>query len=149
MIRSAARRDTDGMAGAHALEGAERRHLLVPANLLIVGLLAIHTLDHALRQDAVVPAAGQALGLFGMLAALGSLALAARAGRLAPLVTGVVGMGTAAGFVVVHLLPDWGPFSQPYHGLGVDAASWLAMLLPMVGAALVGAAGLGMARARA
>ncbi len=149
MIRTSSRRDTEVMARAHAVEAVDRRRVLVPANLLLVGLLAVHTLDHALRQEATVPAAGQALGLFGLLAALGSLWLAVRAGRPAPLVTAIAGIGTAAGFVAVHLLPDWGPFSQPYETLGVDTVSWLGMLLPMLGAALVGGIGLRLARARA
>jgi hypothetical protein len=116
--------------------------MLVPANLLLLGLLLIHALDHALRQEASVATAGQALGIAGMLGALLSLGLAAGASRLAPLATAIVGLSTAAGFVAVHLLPEWGAFSQPYHDLGVDGVSWIGMLVPMIGAALVGAIGL-------
>ena len=134
------------MAGAQTLLTASGRRMLVPANVLLLGLLVIHALDHALRQDASVAAAGQALGAAGMLAALLSLGLAARASRLAPLATAVVGLSTAAGFVAVHLLPEWGPFSQPYQGLGVDGVSWIGMLVPMIGAALAGAIGLRAAR---
>lgn len=116
--------------------------MLVPANLLLVSLLMIHALDHALRQDVSVPAAGQALGGVGMLAALSALGLAVGASRLAPRATAIVGFSTAAGFVAVHVLPNWGSFSQPYQDIGVDTVSWIGLLLPMVGAAVVGGAGL-------
>lgn len=134
------------MVNAQMLVAASARRMLVPANLMLVGLLVIHALDHALRQDAPVPAAAQVVGIVGTLAALVSLGVAARARRPAPLVTAVVGFSTAVGFVAVHLLPDWGPFSQPYQDLGVDAVSWSGLLLPIVGAALVGGTGIRAAR---
>jgi uncharacterized membrane protein len=134
------------MADARTLQAADHRRLLVPANLLLVGLLVIHALDHSLRQDASVPAAGQTLGIVGFVAALGSLGLAAAASRRAPIATAVVGFSTAVGFVAVHVLPNWGPFSQPYENLGVDAVSWIGMLIPLLGAALVGGIGLRAAR---
>jgi len=135
------------MADARTLQAADHRRVLVAVNLLLVGLLVIHALDHSLRQDAVVPAAGQALGLVGFVAVLGSLGLAAVASHLAPLATAVVGFSTAVGLVAVHVLPSWGPFSQPYESLGVDAVSWIGMLIPMLAGALVGGIGLRAAQA--
>ena len=136
------------MPSAQTPAAAGRRRMLLSANLLLLALLVSHALDHALRQDASVPAGAQALGVVGMVAALTSLGLVAGASRRAPLATAIVGFSTAAGFVAVHLLPNWGPFSQPYQDLGVDAVSWVGLLLPLIGAALVGAIGLSRARDR-
>ena len=141
MIRGAVERVTFVMASARTAATAAGRRRLVAANLSLVGLLLVHALDHALRQDASVPAAAQALGGLGIVTALGSLGLAVGASRLAPLSTAVVGLSTAGGSVGVHLLPHWGPFSQPYQDLGVDTVSWIGMLLPIIGAVIVAGVG--------
>lgn len=118
-----------------------RPALLVGANLMLVSLLVIHSLDHALRQSATVPAPGAVLGLSGLAFAVVVLGLSLAGNRFAALGTAVAGLGTAVGFAAVHLLPDWGPFSQPYADIPVDAVSWAGMLVPLVGAALAGLVG--------
>jgi hypothetical protein len=120
---------------------AAHRSPLVGTNLMLVSLLVIHSLDHALRQSATVPAAAAILGLAGLAFAVVVLGLSLAGRRLAALGTAVAGFGTAVGFAAVHLLPDWGPFSQPYADIPVDALSWVAMLLPLVGAAIAGTVG--------
>lgn len=115
--------------------------MLVGANLMLVSLLIIHTLDHALRQSATVPTPGAILGLSGQVFALLVLGLSVAGSRWAALGTAVAGFGTTVGFAAVHLLPDWGPFSQPYGDIPVDALSWAAMIVPLLGAALAGIVG--------
>lgn len=132
------------------LPGAEasRRRRLVAADLLLVALLVVHTLDHALRQSAPVPSETTAAGAAGFGAAVVVLGLALAGHRAAPAATAVVGLATAAGFVAVHLVPEWSAFSQPYADIDVDAVSWAAMLVPAAAAALVGLVGLRGARER-
>jgi hypothetical protein len=128
------------------LEDMARPRLLLPANLVLVALLLVHVLDHELRQTASVPDAAGAAGLAGFAAALLALGLTAARSRLAAPATALVGFATAAGFLAVHVLPDWGPFSQPYPDIDVDAASWAAMLVPAAAAAAAGAIGLSRLR---
>ncbi len=112
------------------------------ANALLLGLLVIHALDHALRQEATVPAGTSAVGAAGFLAVLGVLGLAVIGHPLAPAATAFVGFATAAGFLGVHVIPDWGPFSQPYQDIPVDDLSWVGMIVPAVSGLVVGGVGL-------
>jgi len=43
--------------------------------------------------------------------------------------TSVAGFAVAAAYAIVHLPPDWGPLSQPYAAIGVDALSWVDLAL--------------------
>jgi hypothetical protein len=103
---------------------------LVPGNLVLLALLAVHALDHSLRQEAPVPTEASTLGTVGFVSVAVALGLSLAGHRLARPATVLVGLGTAAGFVAVHVLPDWGPFSQPYADIDVDALSWVNMLVP-------------------
>ena len=105
---------------------------LVAGNLMLVGLLVLHSLDHIVRQTASVPAEAAVAGTAGLAAAIGALSLSAARSRWAPAATALVGLATAAGFVAVHVLPEWSVFSQPY---AVDAVSWVGMLVPAAAAA--------------
>lgn len=122
--------------------------LLITGNLLVVALLVAHTLDHTLRQSAQVPAEAAFAGTGGFVAAIGALVLALMGSRWAAAATALVGFATAAGFVAIHLFPEWSAFSQPYADIDVDAVSWAAMLVPAAAAALVGLVGLRGARER-
>jgi hypothetical protein len=126
---------------ASTTAGRRTRALVAPVLLLVV-LLVVHSLDHSLRQSAPVPAAAAVAGLAGFGVALVALALAAAGSRLAPAATAFVGLATAAGFVAVHMVPEWSIFSQPYADIKVDGLSWIGMLVPAVAAAAVGMLGL-------
>ncbi len=124
---------------------SSRRELIV-GNLLLVALLVVHTLDHLLRQEAPVPSATASAGLAGFVAAVFALGLALSGHRLAPGFTALVGLATAAGFVAIHVFPEWSVFSQPYADIEVDGISWAAMIVPALAAAVVGTIGLRAAR---
>jgi hypothetical protein len=124
------------------ISAARRGDVLVGANLLLVAVLVIHTLDHALRQTATVNTAGQLVGLLGFIVAISSLALAMTGGERSPLVTAVAGIGIGLGFVAVHLLPHWSTFSQPYSSIPVDTVSWFGLIIPALAAFGVGIVGL-------
>lgn len=123
-----------------------RTDLLAAANLTLLALLFVHTLDHTLRQTAPVPAEAAFAGFAGIGAGLVALALSLATSRLAPVVTAFVGIATAVGFVAVHVLPEWSVFSQPYADIDVDALSWAGMLVPAVAAAGIGVLGLSRLR---
>ena len=132
------------MASAPAL----RVPALIAGTGLLVALLVVHTLDHLLRQSDPVPGATAAAGTAGFVAALVALAMAALGHRWAPAVTALVGLTTAAGFVAIHVLPEWSAVSQPYPDIDVDALSWVGMAVPALAAAAVGAFALRLARER-
>ncbi len=121
---------------------------LARAAAVLLALQVGHALDHILNQ----PSRDLALevtapGLLGTAASVLLVGLALRrrpeAGPLAML----VGFGTAAGFVAVHLVPHWGAFSDPYEDLTLNAASWVMVTLPIAAALVVGALGLRETRA--
>lgn len=114
---------------------------LVRASALLLGLLVLHVADHTLRQQRSVPAELGFAGTVGLLAVVAVLVLAlARRPEAAPYAV-IVGVGTAIGFVAVHLLPHWGPFSDPYEALHLDALSWASMLASTGAAVALAAVG--------
>ncbi len=125
-----------------------RHGRLAAAILSLLALLVLHALDHSLRQEAKVPAEASTGAAVAFVAAVAALALALAGSRLAPLAAALVGLGTAAGFVAVHVLPEWSAASQPYADIDADALSWVAMLVPALAAAGVGVLGLRSLRRR-
>ncbi len=123
-----------------------RRLLLANAALLV--LLLGHVADHVLRQPgaAQLPFPENSPGVLGLAIVVASLALVATRHRLAVPVAGAVGLVTAVGFVAIHLLPAWGPFSDPYPSRDLDAASWVQMLTTLTAGLLL--AGVAAAQAR-
>jgi len=105
---------------------------------MLLALLGLHALDHTLRQSAAVPTEASTLGTLGFVVTVAALVLALAGSRFAWPLTALVAFGTTFGFLAVHVAPDWGPFSQPYADIPVDALSWVAMLVPAVVALGVG-----------
>jgi mannose/fructose/N-acetylgalactosamine-specific phosphotransferase system component IIC len=123
-----------------------RRLLLANAALLV--LLLGHVADHVLRQPdaAQLPFPENSPGILGVAIVVASLVLVAVRHRLAVPVAIAVGTVTALGFVAIHLLPAWGPFSDPYPSRDLDAGSWLQMLTTLTGGLLL--AGVAVSEAR-
>jgi hypothetical protein len=109
---------------------------------LLLALLVVHVADHVARQHRSVPAELSPVGTLGLLAVAIVLGLALRRRREAPLAAAVVGISTALGFLAIHVLPRWGPFSDPYPAVNLDPISWATMLAPMLAALALGVAGL-------
>lgn len=120
---------------------------LVVANLFLVGLVILHDLDHV-RQGRSVAAPVAAIGLAGGAGALASLGLAALRHRVAAVASLLVGIGTALGFLAVHVLPRWSPISDAYPNLPVDGLSWASVIATMAGGLIVALAGLSELRSR-
>jgi hypothetical protein len=117
-----------------------RSGLIIPTLVLIVAE-AFHDLDHV-RQGRAIEAPVILLGVVAYLAAFTVLVLAAFRHPFRFVAATVVGFGTAIGFVLVHVLPDWGPYADGYPDASVDVASWVVLGLDIAVALWVGLGGL-------
>ena len=122
--------------------------MLIAVLALLLGLQIVHALDHTLRQTAPVPTEASTLGTIGFVTTGAALVLALIGNRWAWPATALIAFGTFLGFIAVHVLPDWGPFSQPYSDIPVDALSWVAMIVPALAALAVGVYALSAVRSR-
>ncbi len=62
--------------------------------------------------------------------------------RLAPNAAAAAGIGIAIGVTATHLLPHWSSLSDPLPGGAVDGFTWFAVLAEVLGAVVLGLAGL-------
>lgn len=112
---------------------------LAKSGLLLFGLLALHTVDHAVNQPArdlpagsgVVGIAGFALVAVAIVFALFHSCYSAEVGLFA-------GAGTLIGFVAVHL-PGIGPLADPFPDFSPNALSWILVAAPMLASVCVAA----------
>ena len=121
-------------------ERRDRRVLRSAALLFAAGLL-IHVADHLRRGMDVLTSEVVWAGNVSTLLVVATIALALAGYRLAPLIAVAVGFSQALGVAAVHLLPNWGAFSDSLPDGGVDALSWVAVLAEIVGAVVFGAVG--------
>lgn len=119
---------------------------LLRAELLLFGLLILHTVDHAVNQPArELPAGSGLVGIAGFVLVAVAILFALRGGRLAAQVGFLAGAGTVLGFGVVHL-PGVGPLADPYFDFDANALSWIMALAPIAAAAWVAYIALGELR---
>lgn len=109
---------------------------------LFAGGVALHTADHARRglfvsPEGVVWAGTLLLGLVCI-----ALTLTFTRHALASRAAIAVGFGAAIGVTSSHLLPKWGPASEPLASAGVGAITWIAVAAEILGGILFGLAGL-------
>ena len=100
------------------------------AALLVLFVHVLHDLDHV-RQGESASAEVVGTAIFGWVALIVLLVLVAREHRYAPAYAAGFGVATAAGFVLVHLVPRWSAFSAPYSEIDADALSWVLAVLPI------------------
>lgn len=113
--------------------------------LVLLVLLGLHIADHAFNQPSrTVPELSGIVGGLGF-AVVAAVFIAARfrSASAAPMAA-LAGIGTVAGFIVVHLLGNWTPVSDPYWDFDANLLSWLALIAPMVAGAALAQAGLAM-----
>ena len=119
---------------------APDRRTLIRLNFALLVLLGLHGLDHQLRHPVDTPMVVMSLGTIEFLIVLGALWLTLRDDRSAARATSFAGFAVAAAYAVVHLPPDWGPLSQPYADIGVDAVSWADLALTILAGLAIGIA---------
>jgi hypothetical protein len=117
---------------------------LAKANLIVLGLLVLHTVDHAVGQDTrALPGSSSLVGAAGFAITAGSAWLAIQRTPIAPEVSTVVGVLTAAGVLAIHILPFWwGWVSDPYWDFDASFVSWLSLIALLASALYLTAIGL-------
>ena len=100
------------------------------ATLLVLFTHVLHDLDHV-RHGTPAPGEVVATAIAGWIALIALLVLVFRGHRLAAPYAAAFGIASALGFVLVHLLPRWSAFSNPYADANVDALSWALAALPV------------------
>jgi hypothetical protein len=116
------------------------RALKYAALAYAVGLL-LHAADHLRRGlDILTPQVFWAGGVTGAVA-VAAIWMALAGHRLAPAIAFAHGITQGLGVAAVHLLPSWGAFSDSLPDGGADLVSWAAVLVEVVAALSVSAAG--------
>ena len=117
---------------------------LTRANLLVLALLVLHTVDHAVGQPArELPGSSSLVGAIGFAIVAGSTWLALQRSPLAPRVSAVVGAITAGGIIAVHLLPSWWTWvSDPYWDFDASFLSWLSLIALLASSLYLAALGM-------
>lgn len=114
---------------------------------LLVGLAcyllgyAFHSYAHIAMMMAQTPPATIVAGSLGWLFAVVALVGVARGHRLAPHAVALLGLLTAAGLIVVHVPPDWGPFSDPLRS-GTMPLVWYSFAAGLAGSLIAAATAL-------
>lgn len=116
------------------------------AALVFLGGLVLHNGDHMRRGLTGIPEAVTWAGTLVLALAAVALTLVFTHHELAPAAATVTGFATAAGVTASHLVPEWGPLSNPLAGSGAGAVTWVAVLAEMAGAVVLGVAGLAVLR---
>ena len=112
---------------------------------LLVGLL-VHNGDHARRGLAGVADGVVWAGTLAVALAAVTLTLIATRHPLAPSAAVAAGLSIAIGVSASHLLPAWGPISDPLADDHVGVVTWLAVSAEIGGALALGLAGLAVLR---
>ncbi|MEU8894925.1 hypothetical protein [Nocardia sp. NPDC048505] len=117
------------------------------ATAIFAVALLVHGADHLRRGMDTISSTVMVLGTVQFVAAALTIALVLRGHRWAPTAAVLIGFVSAAGFILVHLFPDWfGPFSDsfinPPASAKVTGFSWFAALFEIVADIALGIAGL-------
>jgi len=104
-------------------------------------MILVHDLDHV-RQGRALKSELYGVGAIALVTAIISLVLAAREHWLAPAAVVVVGFGNVVGVALVHVVPHWGPLSDPYAASHVDWFSWAVIVTMMLVGLMLGIAGI-------
>jgi hypothetical protein len=114
--------------------------------------LIVHGADHLRRGIDVLATAVFWAGTVQLIGAVVTLVLVFTRNRWAPVAAVIIGFSSAFGFTVVHLLPDWGVFSDAFPGAhahaDVTAFSWTAALFEIGADLAIGFAGVHVLRTR-
>ena len=112
-------------------------HLLPASATAYVVLNLLHVADHVRQGRALAPQVTWP-GTAVLIMAVTLAVLAWRRNPLAPYLGLAFGAVTSIGLVVVHLIPQWGAYSDSYLPLHLDALSWLSVLALLAAGIAVG-----------
>lgn len=84
----------------------------------------IHDLDHVRRHN-YSPVVVRSLGFVALAGGILAVTLILQRNRFAVPYACFYGFASGIGLIVVHVLPHWGPVSDPLTTYRVDALSWL------------------------
>lgn len=139
------------MAGSEPMESDHDR-LLMAAGVVFAVALLVHGGDHARRDVGELPPAVFWLGNAQAVGALVTLFLVFTRRPWGPAAAIAIGFVSAVGFVLAHLIPDWGPLSDAFPGApdhaDVTGFSWFAALFEIAADLAFGAAGVYTLRRR-
>lgn len=116
--------------------------LLRTAGLVFAAGLLLHTADHFRRGTDILTRHVLVAGALSTTASLVVIALVLTRHRWAPLAAALLGLSMAVGVTAAHLLPRWSAFSDSLPDGDVHLVTWVAVVVEIVGAAFLGAAGL-------
>jgi len=122
---------------------SSRDRLLRSAAIIYAAGLAIHSADHIRRGPDVLTSGVKVAGAVTTILGVVAVILVLNRHRRAPLVAALVGFQAALGIGWVHLLPHATSFRDTFpgaRGTGVTAFSWVAVIVEIVGALLLGIA---------
>ena len=116
------------------------------ASVLFLAGFVLHNADHARRGLSAIHDEVVWSGTFVAVVAAVTLTLVFTRHAAAPLAATATGFATAAGVSASHLLPTWSALSDSLPDGNVDGWTWVAVLAEIVGALVLGAAGLRVLR---
>jgi hypothetical protein len=98
-------------------------------------LFLIHNADHARRGIDASPEPVVWIGTAAAMLTSAIVMIVVLRHQLAPMFCAASGAAIALGVSFSHLLPKWGPLSDPLPGGRVDAITWIAVVGEILGAA--------------
>ena len=119
------------------MDRARAAHLLRASATAYVVLNLVHVADHVRQGRALAPQVTWP-GTAVLIVAIALAVLAWRRNPFAPYLGLAFGAVTSIGLVVVHLVPQWGAYSDSYLPLHLDALSWLSVLALLAAGIAVG-----------
>ncbi|MGE2714414.1 hypothetical protein ACQI4L_10185 [Mycolicibacterium litorale] len=126
---------------------------LRPAAVVFGAAVALHGADHLRRGMDVIPPAVMVAGMIQIALAVITITLVFLGSRWAPHAAAVVGLVSAAGFTVAHLLPTWGFFSDSFINAPPAARvtwfSWVTAVIEIIADTVFGLVGIAILRSRA
>jgi hypothetical protein len=128
------------------MEDRAARRLVAAGYLFAVGS-AVHMVDHLRRGQGSVTDELLWAGNHALVVQVAVITLVLTRHRIAPLAAAAAGFPLALGFFAAHWLPHWSSLSDPVWEIG-SWFSYVASTMEILGAVLLGLAGLSIVRER-